>query len=59
MSDPIEGYKIAASLLGGGAVGAIITALVTSYRNRIRSVSGLKRRRYFHRPFHPPRSSLL
>jgi len=30
--------KLAATLLGGGAAGAIITAIVTSYRNRIQPV---------------------
>jgi hypothetical protein len=38
MAEPIETYKIVASLIGGGAVGAIITAIVTSYRNRVQPV---------------------
>lgn len=38
MSDSIEIYKIVASLVGGGAVGAVITAVATSYRNRIQLV---------------------
>lgn len=38
MADSIETYKIVASLIGGGAVGAVITALLTTYRNRIQPV---------------------
>jgi hypothetical protein len=38
MPESIETYKIVASLIGGGAVGAIITALVGTYRNRIQPV---------------------
>ncbi len=38
MNDSIETYKIVASLVGGGAVGAIITAIVNSFRNRIQPV---------------------
>lgn len=38
MADSIEGYKIAASLVGGGAVGALITAVVISFRNRVQPV---------------------
>lgn len=38
MSDTLETYKVVASLLGGGAVGAIITAVVASYRNRVQPV---------------------
>jgi hypothetical protein len=34
----IEVIKIGASLLGGGAIGAIINASVTSYRNRIQPI---------------------
>jgi hypothetical protein len=38
MSDPVSGLQIAASILGGGAVGAIITAVVTSYRGRVQPI---------------------
>jgi len=38
MPDSLEAYKIGASLIGGGAVGAIIAAVVTTYRNRIQPV---------------------
>ncbi|HVM63131.1 MAG TPA: hypothetical protein VMV72_19890 [Verrucomicrobiae bacterium] len=38
MLDPIEVFKIAASLLGGGAVGALLTVFFTVYRNRIQPV---------------------
>ena len=38
MDTKLEWYKIIASLIGGGAIGAIITAIVTSYRNRIQPI---------------------
>ncbi len=34
----IELVKISASLLGGGAIGAIITAIITNHRNRIQPI---------------------
>jgi hypothetical protein len=36
--DEAELVKVGAALIGGGAAGAIITAIVTSYRNRIQPV---------------------
>lgn len=38
MIDPVNGLKIATSVLGGGAVGAIITAVATSYRGRVQPI---------------------
>lgn len=38
MEQYLEYIKISASLLGGGAIGAIITAIITERSNRIQPV---------------------